>query len=128
LERYRLRFGVRAASEARRRFSGGALPSGTLSASRLPHFSLGNRPKPSQGYASHFLRILFLWLCNLDPSTCNFQRRISDAYVNLCKAMSTYVNHPPGGIQFPIAASGFMSKMVQAVAENQPTNKNRDER
>jgi hypothetical protein len=30
--------------------------------------------------------------------------------------------------QFPIAATGFMSKMVQAVAENQPTNKNRDER
>jgi hypothetical protein len=50
------RFGVRAASEARRRFSGGALPSGTLSASRLPHFSfclfnfsLSKRLKPTKG-------------------------------------------------------------------------------
>jgi hypothetical protein len=55
--------------------------------------------KPNQAFPrllKPFFKNPFLSLCILNPSTCNFQRRISDAYVNLCKAMSTYVNHPRG--------------------------------
>jgi hypothetical protein len=46
------------------------------------------------------------------PFNCNFRRRLSVAYVNLCKAMSTYVNDPPGAISYPLAMDAKLSSIT----------------